>query len=541
MKQVSGNIVDIHENKIYPGTILIDGEVIVEIIKNNNSYPNYIIPGLIDAHVHIESSMLVPSEFAKIAIQHGTVATVSDPHEIGNVMGAEGVKFMIENGRETPLKFHWTVPSCVPATDFETSGARISVQEMKALFQYPEIVALAEMMNFPGVIYNSDEVMAKIALTKNLGYPIDGHAPGLLGNDLLKYIQAGISTDHECSTIEEAIEKINNGMKILIRNGSSAKNFHALAPLIDLYPQMVMLCCDDIHPEDLIQGHINIFLREGIKRKLNIFNLLRAASLNPINHYKLNVGSLQVNQKADFCVVNNLEQFDVTETWINGEQVYSKITPHSTPTKSSKTINNFCDYTIYPDDILVPNLHRNFKAIGILDGELLTHTLVVKNTQTGDIVNSDVDNDILKIVVVNRYQQAKPSVGFVNGFGLKSGAIASSVAHDSHNIIAIGTNDMDLISAIHRLIGTKGGIVAIDGTKELLLPLPIGGLMTTDTVENVAAYYLHLNQMVKSMGSNLNSPFMTMSFLALLVIPELKIGDKGLFDVTHFAFTPLFV
>lgn len=541
MKQVSGNIVDIHNRKIYPGTIFIEGDVIVDIVENSNAYSQFILPGLIDAHVHIESSMLVPSEFAKIAIQHGTVATISDPHEIANVLGVDGVKFMIENGRGASLKFHWTVPSCVPATDFETAGSRIATHEIESLFQIPEIVALSEMMNFPGVLFDAEDVLAKLSMAKTLGYPIDGHAPGLIGEELTKYIRAGISTDHECSTLEEAIEKIKKGMKILIRNGSSAKNFKALAPLIDLYPEMVMLCCDDIHPEDLLVGHINRFLKEGVAQNLNIFNLLRAASLNPIEHYNLKVGTLRVTEKADFCIVNNLKQFEVFETWINGKCVFSPaVNPSITP-ESFKIINNFYAYRINPEEIKISNLHRNYRAIGVLDGELLTQQIEISNTQTDSFISSDIAADVLKIVVVNRYQKSKPSVGFVKGFGLVRGAIASSVAHDSHNIIAVGTNDSDILLAIQHLMDHQGGIVVIDHPEKLLLPLPVAGLMSTNSADEVAARYLQLNSKVKTMGSTLTSPFMTMSFMALLVIPELKISDQGLFDVSRFAFTPLFV
>lgn len=541
MKQVSGNFVDIYSDSINPATIIIEGNSIVEIRKEDRSYSNYIIPGLVDSHVHIESSMLVPVEFSRIAVQHGTVATVSDPHEIANVLGLDGVRFMIENGQHAALKFFWSIPSCVPATSFETSGAILSVHDMEFLIKYRNVVALAEMMNFPGVIYDDSEVLLKIAFAKGHNLPVDGHAPGLSGDSLTKYIAAGISTDHECSTMEEAVEKIKKGMKILIRNGSSAKNFAALALLVDSYPGQVMFCCDDIHPDDLLKGHINLFLKWGVERGLNFFHLLRAASLNAVQHYNLPVGMLKVGDKADFCVVEDIKKFKVVETWIDGECVFSESDLMESKLSDIVPINRFNTAALSVTDIRVPNKRTAFKAIGIMDGELLTKNLETENTQTGEFLSSDTVKDVLKIVVVNRYSGGAPSVAFIRGFGLQQGAIASTVAHDSHNIIAVGVDDESIVSAINLLIESKGGIAVVNGKEQLVLPLPVAGLMSLDAGATVASMYEKLHTNAKAMGSPLTAPFMTLSFMALLVIPELKISDKGLFDSNHFQFTSLFV
>lgn len=541
MKQVHGNFVDIYSKSIYPASVIIEDGSIVEIRKEDQSYSNYIIPALIDSHVHIESSMLVPAEFSRMAIQHGTVATVSDPHEIANVLGLDGVRFMIENGKHAALKFFWAIPSCVPATTFETSGATLSVHDMEALIKYKDVVALAEMMNFPGVIYDDSEVLAKLRFAQDHLLPVDGHAPGLSGDSLTKYIGAGISTDHECSSMDEAVEKLKKGMKILIRNGSSAKNFAALASLVDLYPNQVMFCCDDIHPDDLVKGHINLFLKWGVERGLNLFHLFRASSLNAVQHYNLPVGMLRVGDKGDFCIVSDLKDFKVVETWIDGECVFSKSTLHESQLTEVIPLNRFNISPVSVQDIRVHNQRAAFKAIGVVDGELLTKNLEIENNQTYEFLSSDTFNDVLKIVVVNRYTGGTPSVAFIKGFGLKLGAIASTVAHDSHNIIAVGVDDENIVAAINAIIKSKGGIAVVNGEEQLVLPLAVAGLMSTASVELVATLYEKLHSKAKEHGSKLSAPFMTLSFMALLVIPELKISDKGLFDSNHFQFTSLFV
>lgn len=532
---VSGNIVDVVKKRIFKGVVEIENDRIINITEKNIPGQHYILPGFIDAHVHIESSMLVPAEFAKVAVAHGTVATVSDPHEIANVLGIEGVNFMIENGKKVPFKFFFGAPSCVPATSFETSGARLGVKETEELLKMDEIYYLAEMMNFPGVLNYNKEVMGKIELAKKYKKPIDGHAPGLKGADAKKYADAGISTDHECIDTEEAIEKIKAGMTIQIREGSAAKNFNALYKLIDEFPDKVMLCTDDTHPNDLLKDHMRKLIRMGIEKKLDLFNVLRAATVNVVNHYHLTVGLLQKNDPADFIIVDDLKDFNVLSTYINGELVAEKGNALFT-SKTSEAINNFNTEFIAAGDIIMRSNNERTKVIEVIDGELVTRlserTLHVTNGE----LQADVRNDILKIVVVNRYKKERPIIGFVRNFGLKRGAIASSIAHDSHNIVAVGTTDKDIVTAINTIIKNKGGICACLNNDIVDLKLEVGGLMSTRDGKTIAAEYEKVHNRAIELGSELKSPFMTMAFMTLLVIPAIKIGDKGIMDVNQFKY-----
>ncbi len=537
---ISGNIVDVVNERIFKGTINIENDRIVSISEAVCESDNYLLPGLIDAHIHIESSMLVPSEFARLASVHGTVATVSDPHEIANVLGLEGVNFMIENGNSVPFKFYFGAPSCVPATSFESSGAVIGIKDIEELLQRKEIKYLSEMMNFPGVIHNDTVVRGKLNFAKQHNKPIDGHAPGLKGTDLTTYINAGITTDHECFTIEEALEKIGHGMHIQIREGSAAKNFEALIPLLKLYPDKIMLCSDDKHPDDLAEGHINLLVKRGIQLGYDPIAILKTCTFNPVKHYQLDVGLLQKGDPADFIVVNNLSDFNVLSVFINGEMVSQNGISHIKPILV-KSPNKFSADRINENDLLVKASGDRMKIIKAIDGQLVTEQKIVDVKSTNGYILSDPENDVIKIVVLNRYSKSKPTVGFINGFALKRGAIASTVAHDSHNIIAVGTSDDEIVKAISLLIMTKGGISLVDGEKTILLPLPVAGIMSNDDGYKVAENYKLLNNAVKNLGSTLKSPFMTMSFMALLVIPELKISDRGLFDVNDFKITSLFV
>lgn len=541
MTEIKGIIVDIFNQKLFPGKILIEDGKIKDITDANNVPKQYILPGFIDAHVHIESSMLVPTRFSELSMKHGTIATVSDPHEIANVLGIGGVEFMIENARNTPQRLFFGAPSCVPATNFETSGAVLGVEETDYLLKKDEIYFLAEMMNFPGVIYEDKEVIGKLELAKKYNKPVDGHAPMLTGDDLKKYAEAGISTDHECTSIEEAEEKIALGMKILIRNGSAAKDFDVLYPLIDKYPDKVMFCTDDCHPDDLLEGHINTMVKEAIHRGCNIFNVLQAACVNPVLHYDIPVGLLRKGDTADFIVVDDFRDFKVKEMYINGVQYvenYSLL--YKSPVLKERP-NNFNIEKIKPEDIKLSAKSNKAKVITAKDRSLLTgfeiHDIKIKN----GFAISDPENDILKIVVVNRYQKAKPIIGFIKGFGLKHSAIATSVAHDSHNIIAVGTDDEKIADAINRIIEARGGMCFVGENETEVLELPVAGLMTDANPEETAEKYKKLTQKAIKSGSLLNAPFMTLSFMALLVIPQLKIGDKGLFDVNKFQFTEVFV
>jgi|WetSurSiteA1Bulk_404760.scaffolds.fasta_scaffold00303_2 adenine deaminase len=540
MNRISGNIVDVLNSEIFPGTLIIFEGRIKDIVREDNNYPDYIIPGFIDAHVHIESSLLVPSEFARIAAVHGTVAAVSDPHEIANVLGIAGVRYMIENARSVPVRFYFGAPSCVPATEFETSGSALGINEVEELLAMNEISYLAEVMNFPGVLHDDPEVYEKIRLAKKYGKPVDGHAPGLRGNELKKYIAAGITTDHETLSREEAIEKITLGMKILIREGSAAKNFDELITLVDEYPEWCMFCSDDKHPDDLIKGHINDMVKRAARLGIDHMKVLRAACVNPVRHYGLDTGLLQTGDSADFLVVDNLKDFTVLKTIIKGETVAESGKP-LIPRKDIRTVNRFYAERKKMDDFIIPAGGEYIRVIEAIDGQIITGALIEAATiMEGNAVSSP-ERNIHKIVVVNRYHDEKPAIGFIRNFGLIDGAIASSIAHDSHNIIAAGVSDEDICRAVNLVIEHKGGICAVSRKKEMILPLPVAGIMSNEGYTEVAEKYSALDRMAKELGSLLYAPFMTLSFMALPVIPKLKLTDKGLFDAEQFRFVDLFV
>jgi len=535
---IQGNIVDIQNRKIFKGEITTENGKIISIKKTEHSVENYIFPGFVDAHIHIESSMLVPSEFAKIAVTHGTVATVSDPHEIANVLGVKGVEFMIENGKKVPLKFNFGAPSCVPATSFESAGAIINADDIKTLMENPDILYLAEMMNYPGVLFDDDEVLAKIKHAKNNNKPIDGHAPGLRGKDATKYIAAGISTDHECFSFEEAKEKLEKGMKVIIREGSAAKNFNALIDLLPEYFEHMMFCSDDKHPDDLLLGHINQLCERAVAKGIDVFKVLQVACVNPVKHYNLQVGLLQENDFADFIVVDNLENFDVLETYINGKLI-AKNGQSFVQSVDFEILNNFNTDKKKVTDFEYKSNAKKIRVIEALDGELITNKIEVDSLiENGNLV-SNLANDILKMTVVNRYKNDTPAIAFIKNFGLKEGAIASSVGHDSHNIIAVGVSDAAICKAVNLVIKNKGGICAISNRQEKIVSLPIAGIMSNKPAKEIGKWYAELDEMAKELGSTLKAPYMSLSFMALLVIPSLKLSDKGLFDGTSFQFTTL--
>lgn len=536
--KIQGQIVDIQNKNIYKGEITFENGKIVSIEEKNHDGHHYILPGFVDAHIHIESSMLVPSEFAKIAVKHGTVATVSDPHEIANVLGIAGVEFMIENGKQVPFKFNFGAPSCVPATNFESAGAVINSEGIKKLLENPDIKYLAEMMNYPGVLFNDDEVLKKIEWAKHFDKPIDGHAPGVRGEDISKYINAGISTDHECFTYEEALEKLQKGMKILIREGSAAKNFDALIDLLPEHFEQMMFCSDDKHPDDLIIGHINQLCARAISKDIDVFKVLQAACVNPVKHYNLDVGLLKEGDTADFIVVEDLVNFKTLQTYIDGELVFNngKSLIKSVPFKN---LNNFNCRMKLVSDFKLESFSKNIRVIEALEGQLVTNELIAEATiEEGNLV-SNIKNDILKITVVNRYQNQKPAIAFIKNFGLKEGAIASSVGHDSHNIIAVGVSDEAICKAVNLIIKNKGGISAISNSEESVVPLPVAGIMSDEDGETVGKAYAELDKFAKQLCSKLYAPYMTLSFMALLVIPSLKLSDKGLFNGSKFEFTSL--
>ena len=533
-----GNIVDIPNRRIFKGEITIENGKIKSIEEKDCKENHYILPGFIDAHIHIESSMLVPSEFAKIAVKHGTVSTVSDPHEIANVLGIKGVEFMIENGKKTPFKFNFGAPSCVPATSFESAGAVINSDDIKTLMANPDIKYLAEMMNYPGVIYDDAEVLKKLDWAKHFNKPIDGHAPGLRGDDLTKYISAGISTDHECFTYEEGLEKLQKGMKVIIREGSAAKNFNALIDLLEEHYQHMMFCSDDKHPDDLLLGHINQLCARAVAKGIDVFKVLKVACVNPVKHYNLDVGLLNVGDDADCIIVEDLKAFKTLQTYINGELVYdngvSKISH-----VEFKNLNNFNTDKKEILDFRFESHAKQIRVIECLDGELVTNEIIENSTITDGNLVSNTKTDILKMVVVNRYKNDEPAIAFIKNYGLKEGAIASSVGHDSHNIIAVGVSDEAICNAVNLLIKNQGGICAVSNTEEKVVALPVAGIMSDQNAETIGKQYSQLDKMAKQLGSKLHAPYMSLSFMALLVIPALKLSDKGLFDGNSFKFTPL--
>nr|WP_321224427.1 adenine deaminase [uncultured Psychroserpens sp.] len=538
MKTLQGQIVDIQNKTIYKGEITISQGKILSIEKKEHDVNQYILPGFVDAHIHIESSMLVPTEFAKIAVNHGTVSTVSDPHEIANVLGIEGVNFMIENGKKTPFKFNFGAPSCVPATSFESAGAVIDADGIKQLMANPDIKYLAEMMNYPGVLFDDDEVLKKLQWAKHYNKPIDGHAPGVVGDDITKYINAGISTDHECFTYEEGLEKLQKGMKILIREGSAAKNFDALIDLLPDHYENMMFCSDDKHPDDLIIDHINKLCARAVAKGIDVFKVLQAACVNPVKHYNLDVGLLQKGDDADCIIVEDLKHFKVLQTYINGELV-SDQGNSKLQTITFKNLNNFKTTEKNINDFKVPSQAEKIRVIEALEGQLVTNELKEEATIENQNLVSNTENDILKMTVVNRYNDDKPAMAFIKNFGLKKGAIASSVGHDSHNIIAVGVNDELICKAVNLIIKNKGGICAVDVSEEKIVPLPVAGIMSDQDGETIGKAYAALDDMAKQLGSTLNAPYMTLSFMALLVIPSLKLSDKGLFNGKDFEFVNL--
>lgn len=536
---IQGQLVDLQRKSIYPAEIIIEEGHIQSVRKINNAPEQFILPGFIDAHVHIESSMLLPAEFARLAVVHGTVATVSDPHEIANVCGMKGVEYMIENGKKVNFKFYFGAPSCVPATNFETAGAEIDSQEIDSMLQRKDILYLAEMMNWPGVLYQDREVMRKINLAHKYKKPIDGHAPGLIGEQAALYAAAGIFTDHECIGYEEAKEKLSLGMQIMIREGSAAKNFDELIDLIDDHADKLMFCSDDKHPDSLVEGHINQLVTRAISRGKDIFDVLQVACINPIDHYGLQVGQLRPGDPADFIITQNLQDFIIDKTYINGE-LQAAAGVSKIPHQHHIPINNFKATPKNPEDFRMKALSKWAWVIHALDKQLVTHGEVLEiQTENGYAV-SDPKRDILKIAIINRYENRQVSMAFIKNFGLKDGAIASSVAHDSHNIIVTGTDDEKMAKAVNMIIENKGGLAAVLNSEAEIIPLPVAGLMSTGDGYNIAEKYIYLDKMAKRMGSGLQSPFMTLSFMALLVIPEIKLSDKGLFDGNRFSFLKVF-
>ncbi len=537
--ELQGNYVDIRQRKIFYAAVTINNGIIQSVQaleQGEKAGQPFILPGFVDSHVHIESSMLVPAEFARLAVVHGTVATISDPHEIANVCGKQGVTYMIENGKTVPFKFHFGAPSCVPATVFETAGDTLDAEDVKELLHNPDIYYLSEMMNFPGVLMKDEAVMQKIKYAVEAGKPVDGHAPGLRGDDARQYIAAGISTDHECFTADEALDKLKHGMKIIIREGSAAKNFEALIPLLDDYHEHIMFCSDDKHPDSLVAGHINQLCARAIAKGYDVFKVLQAACMNPVQHYNMQVGQLQPGDAADFIMVHNLQDFEVKATYINGA-VVAENGISNIVTRPAAIINRFnCTAKSATDFEMPVNGKTTIDVIEAIDGQLITNRLQYPATEQNGMLISNVTTDVLKIAVVNRYFNATVATGFIKNIGLQQGALASSVAHDSHNIVAVGVDDESLAQAVNLVIEQQGGVSAVGNGKQLVLPLPVAGIMSNQPGYEVAEAYTAIDSFAKELGSRLSAPFMTLSFMALLVIPHLKLSDKGMFDGDSFSF-----
>jgi len=545
-KEFKSNLIDLYARETYAVQVIVEDSKIKSITKINETVEGYILPGFVDAHVHVESSMLVPSEFAKLAVVHGTVATISDPHEIANVLGMPGVDFMIENGKKVPFHFFFGAPSCVPATNFETAGANIDAHDIEILLKKPEIVYLAEMMNYPGVIFYDKDVHAKLEVAKRLGKPIDGHAPGLMGEQMRKYFKGGdekndllITTDHECFKLEEAEEKLALGVKIMIREGSAAKNFEELIPLLKKYPKQIMFCCDDKHPDSLIENHINSHVKRALHKGHDLYDVLRASSINVMEHYNLPVGKLQQGDSADFIVIDSIADFNIIETYIKG-QLVAENGISLIESVETEILNNFNCLPKQVSDFAIPQESNTIRVIEALEGQLVTNEIKI-DVKSAAFTVSNTDKDVLKIAVVNRYENAPVAIAFIKNFELKHGAIASCVAHDCHNIVVVGTNDEDMCKAVNLIIENKGGISLSHGKDHMNIPLPIAGIMTNKNGYEIANEYIAIDKKAKELGTTLRAPFMTLSFMALLVIPKLKLSDKGLFDGETFQFTNVFV
>ncbi|MFI3302256.1 MAG: adenine deaminase [Rikenellaceae bacterium] len=539
--KIEGQIVDIHNREIFEGSVCVEDGIIVAVTREPiTESQGYIMAGFVDSHIHIESSLLTPKQFGREAIKSGTVAVVSDPHEIANVMGMKGIDYMRKSAEESPIKTFFTIPSCVPATPYDVAGGEITVEDVERMSKSGDFVALSEMMNIGGVLSKDWGVIAKIEIALRNGLPVDGHAPMLSGKSLEAYVDCGIITDHESSSLAEALEKIEQEMKILIREGSACRNYEALKSLIESHPEEVMFCSDDLHADDLCErGHINHLVRRAVADGFDIFDVLRIASMNGVEHYDLSVGTLQEGDMADFIVVDNLTDFNVAKVFVDGELRYDVSAEETIPTMEGEAVattaedapafNNFRHRRVALS-ALAKEVTANQVAIEVVPGEIITKKYVYKPTRSYDNLESDLESDLLKIVYINRYNNGVPQVAYCKGFGLKRGAMASTISHDSHNIIAVGCSDIELSTAINTLIVNRGGIAVCDGLSVSSLAMAVGGIMSDEECGDVARKYKEICEVVQRMGSTLDAPLMTLSFMSLCVIPTIKIGEKGLFN-----------
>lgn len=530
---IKGNILNVFTDEIYPGEIKIEHGIIESIKEVNADFNDIIVPGFIDAHIHIESSMLTPSRFAEIALRHGTTSVIADPHEIANVMGMDGIDYMIDDAKKTPLKYYFTAPSCVPATKFEKSGATISPNIIDNLLSRPEFVALGEVMDYNAVISNEKSILEKIKIAKKYHKPIDGHAPLLSGKNLQKYVKHGVITDHESTTKKEVAEKKRMGMKIMIREGSESKMLEKL-----IYSNCDFIVSADLKPEDLINGHLDKCLRKAVDYGMDPYEAIKLVTINPAEHYNLNAGSISPGKSADLVFIDNLRDFTVKRVVINGNTIFKKqkllfrANPRPIDTTLHVSLTKPEDFDLKAQNPAHKSATVNL--INVSDNTIITKQSSAKLSIQKKTIIPSVFEDILKISVVDRYGGNTISNGFVKGFGIKNGAIASSVSHDSHNIIVVGTNSEYMSRATNHLIENKGGLAAISNQAKLDVTLPIAGLMSDKPAKVVANNSAKLNELVSNMGCELSSPFTSLSFMALPVVPEVKMTTNGLFNVnTH--------
>ncbi len=541
IEETSGTVVDIEGRRLFGARVKVNTRGRIEaVLPEASPAPGFILPGFVDAHVHIESSLVAPAAFARAAVRHGTVAAVADPHEIANVLGAAGVAFMLDEAARTPFHVAFGVPSCVPATPFETAGAVLGAEAVAALLDRPGVTHLAEMMNVPGVLQGDRSVLAKLAAARARGKPIDGHAPGLRGEALRRIVRAGITTDHECLGLEEALEKAALGMKILLRRGSAARLFEPLLPVLARHPGACMFCSDDKHPGDLLAGHIDELVRIAVAAGADLFDVLRAACLNPVRHYRLDAGLLRPGDRADWIEVEDLRAFRVRRTVIGG-RVLAEAGEARLPALAPLSVPNaFALRPVTAAAFRMAARPGACRLIGVRDGDLVTDAATCCPTLRDGTVVADPSRDLVKLAVINRYlPDAPPALALAAGTGLGRGAFAASVAHDSHHVIAAGVDDEALADAVNAVVAHGGGLAAAGGAAAArTLPLPLAGLMSPGTCEAAAAGHQAVDAAARACGCRLRAPFMTLSFLALPVIPALKLTDKGLFDAGRFAPVP---
>jgi adenine deaminase len=547
----NARLVNVFSGEVHPADVAIAEGYIVGIgpyagREEIDLEGRFLCPGFIDGHVHLESAMVHPAEFARAVVPRGTTTVIADPHEIANVLGLEGVHYLLEETARLPLNVYLMAPSCVPASPLETAGAEITASDIAVLLKEERVLGLAEVMNFPGVLDRVPEVLQKLRAAA--GRPVDGHAPGLSGKDLCAYVAAGIGSDHECTTLQEALEKLRLGMAIMIREGSTAHNLEELLPLVmSGNASRCFFVSDDRHPADLLaHGHMDDILRRARARELlPPVVLIQMATLNAARYFRLwDLGAVAPGYRADLVVLDDLESFSVGMVFKDGRLVArdGALLEGVLPVARALPPSTFRVPDLHPGRFRIPMQGSRVRTIGVVPRQIWTQALVEEATVQDGFVVADPQRDLLKIAVVERHRgSGRIGLGLVKGFGLKYGAIASSVAHDSHNIVAVGCSDEELALAVSEVVRLRGGQVVVAGKRVLeALPLPIAGLMSDRPLEEVRRQVDRLNQAARGLGCALEAPLMTMAFMALVVIPELKLSDRGLVDVQAFSVVPLF-